>query len=155
VAKKKKTIENYSKREHKKELFLKAYRESLGNISKACEMAKVRRNTYYDWIKNDPGFREKVMEVDESFLDLAESVLLKKIRKEDLKAVIYFLDTRGKSRGYGKSIKVNGDIKTNSNVVVEGTLTYEQIKRIEKEAEEELKKEQELKSNSKDKDDFE
>lgn len=43
-------------------------------------------------------------EAKEEMLDLSESVLFQKISKyKDLKAVMYYLDSKGRDRGYGKT----------------------------------------------------
>ena len=65
----------------KKDNFLKALKNNLGNISQACKASKISRQTYYRWIDDDVEFEEKCKDVEESLLDLAESRLLEKIDK--------------------------------------------------------------------------
>ena len=53
--------------------FLKVFNQVGGNISMACIQANIKsRTTYYRWLKNDE-FRDAVENVNESFIDLAES----------------------------------------------------------------------------------
>ena len=94
-----KNIQNIQKKT-KKETFLIALENELGHISKACEQAKIHRQTYYLWIKKDEDFKQKCEDVQESFLDLAESKLLEKINDGDNTCIIFFLKTKGKKRGY-------------------------------------------------------
>ena len=94
-----KNIQNIQKKT-KKETFLIALENELGHISKACKQAKIHRQTYYLWIKKDKDFKQKCEDVQESFLDLAESKLLEKINDGDNTCIIFFLKTKGKSRGY-------------------------------------------------------
>ena len=59
----------------KKELFLKSYAKTLGYISKACKKVNVGRRTYYNWLEDDPDFKQAVLDIDDSFIDLAETAL--------------------------------------------------------------------------------
>ena len=85
---------------NKKELFLKALGSNLGHITDACKSANIHRRTYYSWIEKDKDFKQSCDDVQESFLDLAESKLLEKIKEGDNTCIIFFLKTKGKSRGY-------------------------------------------------------
>ncbi len=94
-----KNIQNIQKKT-KKETFLIALENELGHISNACKSANIHRRTYYTWIDKDEDFKQKCEDVQESFLDLAESKLLEKINDGDNTCIIFFLKTKGKSRGY-------------------------------------------------------
>ena len=83
----------------KKDNFLKALKNNLGNISQACKSSKISRQTYYRWIDDDVEFEEQCKNVEESLLDLAENRLLEKIDKYDTTSIIFFLKTKGKKRG--------------------------------------------------------
>ena len=83
----------------KKETFLKCLRNNLGHISRACESAKISRGTYYKWI-DEAEFKEQVDAVNEGLVDHVEHQLLKKIDMGDTTAIIFYLKTKGKSRGY-------------------------------------------------------
>ena len=90
----------------KKENFLKALELKLGHISEACKSANIHRRTYYSWIDKDEEFREECDSVSESLLDLAESKLLENIKKNDNTAIIFFLKTKGRKRGYNESTQL-------------------------------------------------
>jgi hypothetical protein len=90
----------YKKEESTKETFVQAYENNAGNISLACKKANISRSTYYRWLKEDLEFQEKTDEVKEALIDLAETMLLKKIREGSTPELIFFLKTQGKKRGY-------------------------------------------------------
>ena len=86
----------------KKESFLKALHNNLGHISKSCDAANICRATYYKWTKDDEQFKEDVDSVNEGMVDHVEHQLLQKINKGDTTAIIFFLKTNGKDRGYSE-----------------------------------------------------
>tara|TARA_R110000824_G_scaffold176451_2_gene355435 strand:+ start:7367 stop:7729 length:363 start_codon:yes stop_codon:yes gene_type:complete len=104
-----KNIQNIQK-PTKKEIFLKALKNNLGHITRACESANIHRQTYYSWIDKDEGFKQLCEDVEESLLDMAEHSLLSEIkdyeRKNHITAVIFFLKTKGRKRGYNESTQL-------------------------------------------------
>ena len=92
--------QNAQKTDKKKKDFIEALRNNLGHISNACEAAKIGRRTYYDWIDKDKNFKEDVEHIQDSLLDLAESKLLENIENNENTAIIFYLKTKGKRRGY-------------------------------------------------------
>jgi hypothetical protein len=84
----------------KKENFLLAFEQAAGNVSVACKKVLISRETYYRWAKEDPEFKQKCDEVNESLLDMAETMLLKQIKNDNTTSIIFYLKTKGKSRGY-------------------------------------------------------
>jgi len=86
-----------------KDVFLKNYADTFGNVSASCLAIKIHRDTYYEWCKTDPEFKRAVEEVDESFLDFAESKLHKKISDGEWIPLKYFLENKAKKRGWSNS----------------------------------------------------
>lgn len=91
--------------------FLTVFNQVGGNISMACRQANIKsRTTYYRWLENDE-FRDAVENVNESFIDLAESQLRAAVSLGDMNAVFFLLKTKGKNRGYvertEQSVSVN------------------------------------------------
>ena len=84
---------------NKKETFLKSLKNNLCNISKACEAANISRKTYYRWIE-DEEFKDQVEATKEGLIDHVEHQLLTQIDNGDTTAIIFFLKTRAKERGY-------------------------------------------------------
>ena len=89
-----------NKTEHHKKALLKALESALGVVTTACRQTEVGRTTYYQWLKEDPDFAKAVKDIQDIALDFAESQLHKQIKEGSTAATIFFLKTKGKSRGY-------------------------------------------------------
>ena len=84
----------------KKESMLKALEKSLGIVTVACKNSDVPRSTYYKWLNEDEDFALAVKEIENIALDFAESQLHKQISDNSTPATIFYLKTKGKSRGF-------------------------------------------------------
>jgi len=84
----------------KKESLLKALEKSLGIVSTACESAGISRTTYYKYYNKDKGFKQLVDSIGDIALDCAESQLFELIKEKNVTAIIFYLKTKGKKRGY-------------------------------------------------------
>jgi hypothetical protein len=90
--------------------FLRAFDGVAGNISIACKKSNIKsRTTFYRWLENKE-FKEAVDNVNESFIDLAESQLRSAIAAGNLNAVFFLLKTKGKDRGYVERIEQRVDM---------------------------------------------
>lgn len=96
----------------KKELFLKTLSDGKGIITYACQKTGISRQTYYNWLKEDEDFASKVEEINESTIDIVESKLLGAINDDNLTAIIFYLKTKGKKRGYVE--RTEHDVNSNS-----------------------------------------
>jgi hypothetical protein len=90
--------------ERKADLLVELERH-LGVMAPAAKAADVPRSTAYLWMKQDPEFKAAVEEVIEVAIDYAEGVLFRLIRAGNVQAVIFFLKTRGKRRGYTEAVE--------------------------------------------------
>ncbi len=92
-----------------KKTMLDALERSLGIVSTACEKAGISRQTHYNWLKDDPEYKEAVRAIEERTIDFAESHLHALIKDKNPAATIFFLKTKGKNRGYveRQEIEVN------------------------------------------------
>jgi len=99
--------ERMSKKKKKAKL-LEFLRETSGIVAYACEKAGISRVTYYNWYKEDPEFAAKADDIQELQIDFAEASLLKKIKGEDTTAIIFYLKTKGKDRGYTERREISG-----------------------------------------------
>lgn len=105
----KKTTAKTKKRvEDKKALFLKAFARSRGIIAPACRAISMTRQIYYKWLEDDPSFAEAVEAIRQEQIDTVESALLNKIDDGDTTAVIFYLKTKGKERGYSERTELTG-----------------------------------------------
>lgn len=99
------------KKKQRQEMFLQHFRKSHGIVSYACQKVGITRACYYKWRENDPKFREKADEIEEETIDHVESKLYNAIDKGELTAIIFYLKTKGKKRGYVE--RVEQDVNVN------------------------------------------
>lgn len=98
---KKRAISLIAATERRKALFLKLYEKHRCNVTAVCRAMHMSRRTYWDWCQLDPDFKSAVADAFESTLDHVEAELHKMIdRGNEPAALIFFLKTRGKARGY-------------------------------------------------------
>jgi len=97
-------------------LFIKAFRSNNFNITKACKIIRIARQTYYNWMDEVDDFSHLLNEVKEEAIDFVESALMAKIEEGDIRAIIWFLKTKGKSRGYSEKAEI--DLKQDHEPVV-------------------------------------
>ena len=107
------------KMDSQKEKMLKCLAEFLGNVTNACEKSNTARSTHYLWCSEDEAYKARVEEINEMCIDHVENKLHEKIngvtisKGEDEEgrpriyevppsdtAIIFFLKTRAKKRGY-------------------------------------------------------
>lgn len=93
----------------KKEAVLEALERTAGNIKMACMQVKIARSRFYEWLKEDEYFKERYEEVMEGLIDYAESKLMQAISNNNITAIIFFLKTKGKHRGYVERVEVDTD----------------------------------------------
>lgn len=92
----------------RKKKFLEVYEKSFGFVSIACENANIGRSTYYRWLEEDSDFRQRCRDIEEANIDYAENKLLSQIRECNMTAIIFYLKTKGKNRGYVERQEVTG-----------------------------------------------
>lgn len=85
----------------------KAIVNAFGNLSQAASSLQVERVTLYKWIEQE-GLEEAVIEGRNKRLDFVEGKLDQKINSGDTTAIIFFLKTQGKSRGYVERQEITG-----------------------------------------------
>ena len=104
--------------EEAKKNMLECLKGRLGNVTAACDDANIGRTTHYKWMNEDPEYKAAVLEVNEMLIDHVEDKLLQRINgvegvkytvdgtpvvyevPPDTTAIIFFLKTRAKLRGY-------------------------------------------------------
>ena len=84
----------------KKRVLMEALEKTMGVVSTACRNANISRDTFYRWYKEDDNFKEEVDKLKNVSLDFAESKLLEQINGGNTTAIIFYLKTQGKHRGY-------------------------------------------------------
>ncbi len=99
----------------RKALMLDALVKTLGIVTPACKIIGINRSTYYDWYHDDPAFKSQADDISEIAIDFAESKLHKMIGKDNIQAIIFYLRTKGKMRGY---IETTEHINTNKKLIM-------------------------------------
>lgn len=93
-----------------------AYKKVAGNLSLCAEALKIDRRTLDRWRKKYPELHTMMLDVEEGLLDLCESRLLQEINGGNLTAIIFYLKTKGKQRGYIEGHIVSANINTNKSL---------------------------------------
>lgn len=102
-----------------KKRMIEALSKSLGIVKTACEALPISRQTHYRWLEEDPQYKQAVEDIAEEAIDFAESKLFEKIEGITVTngtddegkpriytvppsdtAIIFYLKTKGKKRGY-------------------------------------------------------
>lgn len=100
-----------------KKAMLGALKKTFGRVSMAADMVGINRCTHYKWLEQDSEYKEAFEDINESAIDFVESKLFEKIngvsvQKETMvgpevyelppsdTAIIFYLKTKGKKRGY-------------------------------------------------------
>lgn len=83
-----------------KKAMLEALESSLGVVTSACKNVGISRETHYRWLREDEDYKKAVDDLSNVALDYAESKLHSQIKKENPTAIIFYLKTKGKKRGY-------------------------------------------------------
>jgi len=122
----------------KKDAMIQALTSSLGNVTEAAEKIGIRRETHYAWLKDDAEYSAAVASLKNVALDFAESQLKKLMEGAERQAlthdgevvtikdapntsaVIFYLKTQGKQRGYIERQELSTEIKS-INITIDGT----------------------------------
>ena len=82
--------------------FLEILQQCLGNVTTACKRCGEPASTHVAWMSESAQYRREVKEIQNMALDYAESKLFERIKKGDTRAITFYLERRGRERGYGK-----------------------------------------------------
>lgn len=83
-----------------------ALREYDGNMSTVAKHFKCHRSLVWQYVNKDSALRDLVDELNETFIDEAESQLYKAIRDGNVVATIFFLKTKARHRGYSERLEL-------------------------------------------------
>ena len=82
------------------ETIVKIYEKKGCNITATCTALGISRKTFYEWKEKRKKLAEGLEAAEEAIIDFAESKLVEHINNDDVQALIFFLRTKGKKRGY-------------------------------------------------------
>lgn len=112
---------------------LELLEKSRGIVVTACKTAGIARSTHYNWINDDPAYRQAVEDINQGAIDYVESKLLERIQgvkcsKYDSEgavivydtppsdtAIIFYLKTKGKKRGYVEKQEIDHGVSESIN----------------------------------------
>lgn len=76
-------------------------RDNGGMITKVSRHFGVDRKTIYNWINQSAELKLIIEQERENGVDFAEAALMKQISRGNVAAIFYYLNNKGKERGYG------------------------------------------------------
>jgi len=91
-----------------KKKMLEAMYKTGSSVSKSCELVGVGRTTYYSWLEKDPDFKQAVLDMAEAKIDYVEDKLFALIAAKNVTAIIFYLKTQAKQRGYVERSELTG-----------------------------------------------
>jgi len=122
----------------KKSAMYEALTKNLGNVTKSAEEIGIHRQTHYDWMNDDSEYKAAVDSLKNVALDFAEEQLRKLMEGAERQAlthdgeivtikdapntsaIIFYLKTQGKQRGYIERQELSTEIKS-INITIDGT----------------------------------
>jgi len=144
-----KTPKKVDKVDNIKKKVIEGLEKHNGNISKACEFARISRTTFYNYIESDEQFKTDCMESEEKQIDHVEDKLKERIDgvqiykgkdkdgndivynvPPDTTAIIFYLKTKGKKRGYIEKTEIETITKHDFSNASDSELD-EEIKKYE------------------------
>ena len=100
------------KREHTAERIIAALGETKGFLTIAAPRAGVSYRTIKRYVHDYPTVKRAMEEAHESITDVAEDNLFNAIKDGNITAIIFYLKTQGKGRGYVEKSEIVGEVKT-------------------------------------------
>ena len=101
-----------TKREQTAQRIIKAVKESKGLLTVAAARAGIGYRTILRYSNEFPTVKKAVIEAKEELIDLTESKLYNAIEEGNMTAIIFFLKTQAKDRGYIEKSEIAGEVKT-------------------------------------------
>ena len=89
---------------------IQIYEKKGCNITATCTALGISRKTFYEWKEKKKKLAEGLEAAEEAIIDFAESKLVEHINNDDVQALIFFLRTKGKKRGYVEKTETDVNI---------------------------------------------
>ena len=106
-----------NKTDNRKRIFISALEKSFGIITETCRKVSLSRAQFYLWYNTDPAFKIEVDDVLNIALDHVEGKLFELIDEKNPAAIIFYLKTKGKRRGYIERQEVDTNIDELKDVI--------------------------------------
>ena len=98
-------------RKYKREEVIAALEAARGLVSLAADKLGVTQQAISYRILNDPEIAQAAKEIRERQTDLTEAKLFQAINNGDMTAIIFYLKTQAKSRGYVERMEHSGPVE--------------------------------------------
>ena len=85
---------------HSAEQVIEAIIEAHGILTVAAQKLGVNRMTVYNYCQRYPTIQKALDDEREKWIDLAEGQLIRAVNKGSIPAIMFFLKTVGRNRGY-------------------------------------------------------
>lgn len=80
------------------------------DVNKVCSLLGISKSQVDRWIAEDPRFLKLFEEVEWARKNFLESTLMRMVGAGNVKATIFANQTKNRDRGYGQTIKVEGQV---------------------------------------------
>lgn len=101
---------------------------TFGNVSEVCKQMNISRQTFYNYYNNDLEFKTQIDDIKNIALDFVESKLIGKIKDGDIVAILFYLKTQGKKRGYVE--RVENEITIQQPVVIDWSEPVQEVEEV-------------------------
>ena len=95
------------KQRYTKKEVLAACEGCMGICASVQRKLKISRRAFYNYRQRWPEVEEAIEEEQHKGLDFAESKLLELIKAGDFKAISFYLERKGRDRGWGAQQQIN------------------------------------------------
>lgn len=85
-----------------------ALRMNAGLRTAAARALGVARSTLYRFMDEHPEILDTIKDIEEESLDLAEGKVLEAIKGSEMHTVRWYLELKGRARGFSKRVRVEG-----------------------------------------------
>lgn len=99
------------KRQHTSQRIIKAVKETKGLLTAAAPRAGVSYRTISRYANEFPSVKKAIIEAKEEMKDFAENQLHKAIKDSNLTAILFYLKTQAKDRGYIEKTEVKAEVE--------------------------------------------
>ena len=103
----------------RKKAMVEALTEELGIVTSACMKVKLSRETHYQWMKDDPDYKQAVEAIEARKEDVIEKAFLSLVIDKNPAAVIHAVKTKLRRKGYNdvQQIEHSGGAQVQFNII--------------------------------------
>ncbi len=98
-------------------MIAEAYNRKNANLASTAASLNVSRSTLAKWRREDKELNQMLTEVEESLLDYVETELKKQVFNGNLQAMIFFLKSKAKERGFVEGHEIRSKVEVNYNLI--------------------------------------